>query len=84
MANVTDLNDTMVSLYIRGDQSANAREKFDMLCGLAHKIETSPCTIHSDIESAQNDVIHAEFDFSCAAEKIIFQLNYQFNSKYKI
>ena len=84
MANVTDLNDTRVSLDIHSDKAASAMEKFNILCNLAHKIETDPCSISCDTNNSNTDIIHAAFNFSCAAEKIIFQLNYQFNSKYKI
>ena len=84
MANVTDLNDTLVTLDIHGDSSKSAMKKFNVLCNLAHKIETDPCCISYDTDASNLEIIHAEFNFSCAAEKIIFQLNYQFNSKYKI
>ena len=84
MANVTDLKDTLVSLDIHGDRVASAMEKFDILCNLAHKIENDPCSINYDKLASDSDSIHAEFNFSCTAEKIIFQLNYQHNSKYKI
>lgn len=84
MANVTDLNDTTVILDIRGGKSGDALLKFDKLCNLAHEIETSPCTVIHDTDSANPEVIHAEFNFCCPAEKFIFQLKYLFNSKYKI
>ena len=84
MANVTDLNDTLVSLDIHGDSRRSAMQKFGMLCTLAHEIETSPCSVKYDSSTSAPGSIHAEFNFSCPAEKIIFQLKYQFNSKYKI
>ena len=84
MTNVTNLDDTLVSLDIRSDSLKPATSKFETLRNLAHKIETSPCTIRCETSTADGSEIHAEFNFCCAAEKIIFQLNYQFNSKYKI
>ena len=85
MTSLTDLNDTRVDMDIRGADLEQAKARLEVLTNLAHKIETEPCTIEYKTDSANNDtVIRAHFDFCCAAEKLIFQLNYMYNSQYKI
>ena len=83
MANVTDLNDTLVSVDILGETMQQSAGYFATLSNLANKIATDPCVIRCEKNQPEENAIHAEFDFCCAAEKIIFQLNHQFNSKYK-
>lgn len=85
MTSVTNLNDTKVDMDIRASGLKEAMEHFQKLRFLAHKIETDPCTIVCETKKVQNDTsIHAHFDFCCAVEKIIFQMNCQFNSEYRL
>ncbi|MGI9275193.1 MAG: DUF406 family protein [Endozoicomonas sp.] len=84
MTSLTDINDTRVDMDIHGAGLEQAQARFKALKSLAHEIETEPCSIAYETDSADDDtVIHAHFDFSCAAEKLIFQLNYMYNSRYK-
>ena len=84
MTNLTDPNDTHVDIDIHGKGLPEVRERLYRLTSLIHKIETDPCIIDYETEILEKDaVIHAHFDFCCAAEKLIFQLNTEFNSKYK-
>lgn len=83
MTSVTNLDDTRVQLNIHGDSVTDVVAHFQKLRTLAHQIETEPCTIHFETDAIDQQTIHAQFDFCCAAEKIIFELNYAFNSKYK-
>lgn len=84
MTSLTDPNDTLVDMDIRAGGLPEAKERLYQLTALIHKIETAPCLIDYETEIFEKDaIIHAHFDFSCAAEKLIFQLNTEFNSKYK-
>ena len=83
MTSVTNLDDTLVELDIHGKSVTDVVSRFQKLRGLAQKIETEPCDIHFEADAVDNQTVHAAFNFCCAAEKIIFQLNYEFNSLYK-
>lgn len=83
MTSVTNIHDTVVDMDIHGAGMEQAMSRFQKLRSLAHQIETEPCLICCETEhDSSNTVIHAQFDFCCAAEKIIFQLNCAFNSRY--
>ena len=83
MANVTNLNDTLVQVEIHGNSVGEATTHLQKLLSLAHQIETEPCVIRTEHDNSDTETLHAQFDFCCAAEKIIFQLNCLFNSKYQ-
>lgn len=84
MTSLTDPKDTHLDMDIHASDLPEARERLYQLTALIHKIETDPCLIEYETEVFEKDtIIHAHFDFCCAAEKLIFQLNTEFNSKYK-
>ncbi|MFK0572949.1 DUF406 family protein [Endozoicomonas sp.] len=85
MTSVSNLNDTKVDMDIRSTGLTEAMDHFQKLQSLAQRIETDPCTIVCETRHDQNDTfIHAHFDFCCAVEKIIFQMNCQFYSEYRL
>ncbi|WP_020583983.1 DUF406 family protein [Endozoicomonas elysicola] len=85
MTSVTNLNDTRVDMDIRTADLKEGMEHFQKLKFLAHKIETDPCKIICETSQVNDStLIHAHFDFCCAVEKIIFQMNCQFNSDYRL
>ena len=85
MTSLTNTDDTRVDMDIKGNGFSQAEERLQILVSLAKKIQSDPCIIEVEKhDESDNAVIHAHFDFCCAAEKLIFQLNYMYNSKYKI
>ncbi|UYM17751.1 YfcZ/YiiS family protein [Endozoicomonas euniceicola] len=85
MTGLTDPKDTHLDMDIHAADLPDARERLYQLTALVHKIETAPCLIDYETELFEKDtIIHAHFEFCCAAEKLIFQLNTEFNSKYKL
>ena len=84
MTSLTDANDTKVDMDIHARGVPEARERLYQLTSLIRQIETDPCQIDYETEILEEGTtIHAHFDFSCAAEKLIFQLNTEFNSQYR-
>ena len=64
-------DDTVTTLTLRGEQqSADTLKKVEEL---ARDVESDPCTIST--ESVENgEATHMELTFSCAAEKLIFEM----------
>ena len=83
MTGITDIDDTLVTMSIQGESANDVLTYFYTLRSLARKIETEPCTIRCETTTNDTNHMHAEFDFCCAVEKVIFQLNCAFNSQYK-
>lgn len=53
-----------------------AQEALAYLTAKAKEAETEPCQIQSEIKAVENGYqLKAQFDFSCQAESMIFQLS---------
>lgn len=55
---------------------AEAQDALDYLTSKARLAESEPCNIRSEIKAVENGYeLTANFDFSCQAETMIFQLS---------
>lgn len=65
-------NDTILALDISGPE---AWSEFDTLKSEAARIGSGNCQVsYGAIDESGQTVIYAMFDFDCAAEKLIFQM----------
>ncbi len=56
-------------------QGSEAEELMNKLTDLARSIESEPCEISVEpVQGAQGDALRMSFVFSCAAEKLIFDM----------